>query len=138
MLFAVLGLECAACSTWIVVSFFLRAGEWCEIENAIQVERFLQTAIGDEKLPLADGVVPTAGYLARKKDDLIRAGLGKALEDFFRRINMPTNLRELGVTVTEEDLVTMAQKCAVGVGGSKGSARLLYEEDMLAILRASM
>ena len=62
----------------------------------------------------------------------------EAMEDFFRRIHMPTNLRELGVNATEEDLVTMAHKCAVGVDGAKGSARLLKEEDMLAIYRASM
>jgi alcohol dehydrogenase YqhD (iron-dependent ADH family) len=61
----------------------------------------------------------------------------EAMEDFFRRIHMPTNLRELGVSACEEDLVTMAHKCAVGVGGAKGSARLLREEDMLAIYRAS-
>ena len=61
----------------------------------------------------------------------------EALEDFFRRIHMPTNLRELGVNATEEDLVTMAHKCAVGVGVAMGSARLLREEDMLAIFRAS-
>ena len=60
-----------------------------------------------------------------------------AMEDFFRRIHMPTNLRELGVNATDEDLVTMAHKCAVGVGGSMGSARLLNEADMLAIFRAS-
>ena len=62
----------------------------------------------------------------------------EALEDFFRRIHMPTNLRELGVNATEEDLVAMAHKCAVGVNGAMGSARLLKEEDMLAIFRASM
>ncbi|MBQ6173350.1 MAG: iron-containing alcohol dehydrogenase [Clostridia bacterium] len=62
----------------------------------------------------------------------------EALEAFFRRIHMPTNLRELGVTATDEDLVTMAHKCAVGVDGAKGSARLLREEDMLAIFRASV
>ena len=61
----------------------------------------------------------------------------EALEDFFRRIHMPTNLRELGINATEEDLVTMAHKCAVGVDGAMGSARLLREEDMLAIFRAS-
>lgn len=32
----------------------------------------------------------------------------------------------------------MAHKCAVGVGGAMGSAKLLNEEDMLAIYRASM
>ena len=61
----------------------------------------------------------------------------EALEAFFRRIGMPTNLRELGVAATDEDLALMAHKCAVGVGGAMGSARLLKEEDMLAIYRAS-
>ena len=60
-----------------------------------------------------------------------------ALEEFFRRINMPTNLRELGVDASEGDLITMAKKCAVGVGGAKGSAKLLTEADMLAIFKAS-
>ncbi len=61
-----------------------------------------------------------------------------ALEDFFRRIGMPTNLRELGVSASEEDLALMARKCAVGVNGAMGSARLLREEDMLAIFKASV
>ena len=62
----------------------------------------------------------------------------EAMEDFYREINMPTNLRELGVKATDEDLVLMAHKCAVGVGGEMGSARVLNEADMLAIFRASM
>lgn len=61
----------------------------------------------------------------------------EALEDFFRRINMLTNLRELSVTATEEELELMAHKCAVGVDGAKGSAKLLREEDMLKIFQAS-
>ena len=61
----------------------------------------------------------------------------EALEDFFRRIHMPTNLRELGVSATEEDLKTMAHKCAVGVNGAMGSAKLLREADMLAIFEMS-
>ncbi len=62
----------------------------------------------------------------------------EALEDFFRQIGMPTNLRELGVSATQEDLKTMAHKCAVGTGGPKGSAKLLSEADMLAIYQASV
>jgi alcohol dehydrogenase YqhD (iron-dependent ADH family) len=62
----------------------------------------------------------------------------EAMEDFYRSINMPTNLRELGVNATEEDLVTMAHKCAVGVGGEMGSAKVLNEEAMLEIFRMSM
>ncbi len=61
----------------------------------------------------------------------------EAMEDFFRAINMPTNLRELGVEPTEEDYKDMAYKCALGVGGAKGSAKLLHEADMLAIYKAS-
>lgn len=61
----------------------------------------------------------------------------EAMEDFFRSIRMPTNLRELGVTPTEEELILMAKKCADGVGGAMGSAKVLHEEDMLAIYRAS-
>ena len=64
-------------------------------------------------------------------------GIG-ALEDFFRRIGMPTNLRELGVDASDEDLALMAHKCAVGVDGAMGSAKLLREEDMLSIFKASV
>ncbi len=62
----------------------------------------------------------------------------EAMEDFYREIKMPTNLRELGVKATEEDLKVMAHKCAVGVNGGMGSARFLREEDMLAIYRMSI
>ena len=61
----------------------------------------------------------------------------EAVEDFYREIKMPTNLRELGVNATEEDMAVMAHKCAVGVNGGKGSARVLKEEDMLAIFKAA-
>ncbi|SET64338.1 iron-containing alcohol dehydrogenase [[Clostridium] polysaccharolyticum] len=57
----------------------------------------------------------------------------EAMEAFYREIHMPTNLSELGVEPTEEELKQMAHKCAVGVGGQFGSAKVLKEEDMLAI-----
>ena len=78
------------------------------------------------------GVEPTGS-----DEELALKGI-EALEAFFRRIHMPTNLRELGVAPTEDELRDMAHKCAVGVNGAKGSARLLREADMLAIYRASM
>ena len=62
----------------------------------------------------------------------------EAMEDFYRSIKMPTNLRELGVNATEEDLVTIAHKCAVGVGGEMGFAKVLNEQAMLEIFRMSM
>ena len=69
----------------------------------------------------------------------------KALEDelgkkLFERHSFSISLTEEGALLRDraEDLVTMAHKCAVGVGGSMGSARVLDENDMLAIYRASM
>lgn len=61
----------------------------------------------------------------------------EAMEDFYRQIKMPTNLRELGIEPTEEELTLMAKKCAAGVGGHCGSAKVLEEADMLAIYKAS-
>ena len=61
----------------------------------------------------------------------------EAMEEFYRAIKMPTNLRELGVEAKDEDLKLMAHKCAVGVDGGKGSARFLREEDMLQIYTMS-
>lgn len=62
----------------------------------------------------------------------------EAVEDFYRSINMPTNLRELGVDPTDDELILMAKKCAIGVGGQMGSAKVLDEEAMLSIYRASL
>ena len=62
----------------------------------------------------------------------------EAMEAFYREIKMPTNLRELGIRPTEEELREMAHKCALGVGGAKGSIKVLYEADMLAVLKMAL
>lgn len=59
----------------------------------------------------------------------------EATEEFFRSIHMPTDLHELGVNATEEELALMAAKCAVTCKGGKGAAKLLRQDDMLAIYR---
>lgn len=59
----------------------------------------------------------------------------EATEDFYREIHMPVSLAELGVFPTEEELKELAHKCGVATGGSRGSARVLYEKDMLEIYR---
>lgn len=100
-------------------------GSWARYVYKNCLKRFVRFAVN------VMGVEP-----AGTDEEIALRGI-EALEDFFRRIHMPTNLRELGVDATDEDLVLMAHKCAVGVGGAKGSARLLDEADMLAIYRAS-
>ncbi len=67
-------------------------------------------------------------------EEIIIKGI-EAMEDFYREIKMPTNLRELGVEPTEEEFVELARKCAIACGGKSGSAKVLYEEDMLAIYK---
>ena len=69
-------------------------------------------------------------------DDMDTALKGiAALEDFFRSIGMPTNLKELGLELTDEQCATLAHNCAVAVGGHRGSAKVLYEPDMLEIYK---
>ena len=77
------------------------------------------------------------GVAASGTDEEIALKGIEAMEDFYRAIKMPTNLRELGVKATDDDLKLMAHKCAVGVNGGKGSARFLKEEDMYEIYRMS-
>ena len=101
-------------------------GSWARYVYKNCLPRFRRFAVN------VMGVEPTG------TDEAIALKGIEAVEAFYRRIHMPTNLRELGVSPTEEELGTMARKCAVGVGGAKGSARLLNEADMLAIYRASM
>ena len=59
----------------------------------------------------------------------------EAMAAFFRSIGMPTTLKELGVSPTEEEFKLLAKNCAVATGGKIGSARPLYEADMEAIYK---
>jgi len=101
-------------------------GSWARYVYKNCLPRFRQFAVN------VMGVAPVG-----TDEEIALKGI-EAMEAFYRRIKMPTNLRELGVNPTEDELRDMARKCAVGVGGEKGSARLLREADMLAIYRASM
>ncbi|MCR5387572.1 MAG: iron-containing alcohol dehydrogenase [Treponema sp.] len=101
-------------------------GSWARYVYKNCLPRFKKYAIN------VMGVSPDAG-----SDEKIALKGIEATENFYREIKMPTNLRELGVNATDEDLKLMAHKCAVGVNGGKGSARFLKEEDMLEIYKMS-
>ena len=74
------------------------------------------------------------GVEGANEEETIIKGI-EAMEDFFRAIKMPTSLKELGVAPTEAEMAEMAKKCAVACGGQQGSAKVLKEEDMLAIYK---
>ena len=62
----------------------------------------------------------------------------EAVEKFFRSIHMPISMTELGIEPTEEEMKLMAHKCSIASGGKKGSAKVLVEEDMLAIYKMAL
>ena len=61
----------------------------------------------------------------------------EALEEWFESLGLPTSIKKLGIEVTDAQLRLMAEKCAFANGGKKGSCKVLYEQDMLAIYTAS-
>ena len=69
--------------------------------------------------------------------DVIYQGIER-MEDFFRSIGMPTDIKGLGVTPTEEELHLLADKCAEATGGHVGSALTLYVEDMYRIYKEAV
>ena len=58
-----------------------------------------------------------------------------AMEEFFRSIHMPTNLRELGVNPTDEEYKLLAEGCFRATRGGVGSILKLTLEDMEKIYR---
>lgn len=99
---------------------------WARYVCASAMPRFVRYAVN------VMGVTPGA-------DDAETAEKGiRAMEDFYRSIGMPTNMRELGIAPTDDQLHAMAASCASACGGSKGSARLLYEADMYNIYKMAL
>lgn len=70
-------------------------------------------------------------------EEIARKGI-EAMEDFYREIHMPTSIRELGIDPTDDQLKEMAHRCSTACGNKKGSAKVLREEDMLAIYRMAL
>ena len=67
-------------------------------------------------------------------EEIALAGI-EALEEFYRAIDMPTNMRELGVEPTEEQIAVMAHGVALAKGEKFGSAKVLGEADAAEIYR---
>lgn len=61
----------------------------------------------------------------------------EATESFFRTIQMPTNMRELGIVPTDAQIAELAKKCAVTSNDNLGRAKVLHEADMRAIYQAA-
>ena len=75
------------------------------------------------------GVTPCA-----TDEETALAGIA-AMEEFYHRIGMPVNFKELGIDPTDEQMAEMAASCARACGGAKGSAKVLHQSDMEAIYK---
>ncbi|MBR1729066.1 MAG: iron-containing alcohol dehydrogenase, partial [Selenomonadaceae bacterium] len=60
-----------------------------------------------------------------------------ATEKFFKEIGMPTNLPELGINPTDDQIEQMAESCAKGAGGSFGTAKKIFKDDIIAIYKSA-
>ena len=61
----------------------------------------------------------------------------KAMEDFFRSIDMPVSLKELKVNASEEQIDTMALKCSFNKTRTIGTFKKLGYEDLKLIYQAA-
>ena len=102
-------------------------GSWARYVMDHDVGRFAQFAVNVHGCPM-DFDHP---------ENTALAGI-VAMEDFYRRIGMPTNLRELGLeSVTDEQIHEMAYKCTRGGTIRVGFFVPLDTADIEAILTAA-
>ncbi len=60
----------------------------------------------------------------------------EAMEAFYHRIGMPVNMRELGISPTDEEIEEMADSCMRAAGNKEiGSAKRLGKEDIIKIYK---
>lgn len=62
----------------------------------------------------------------------------EAMEEFYHSIGMPISMKELGIEPTDKELRELAKGCSLACNGSKGSAKVLYEEDMYHIYKLAL
>lgn len=62
----------------------------------------------------------------------------KAMENFFRSIDMPTNLKELGIDPSADQLEELAYKCSFKNTRTIGGFKTLNQQDILAIYQAAL
>lgn len=93
-------------------------GSWARYVYQENPERFAQFAANVFDIPCGTDFEKTA-----------LAGI-EAMEEFFRSVEMPTSLRELGLDVTDEQIRELAFKCSFEDTRTIGGIRQLNRKDM--------
>ena len=99
-------------------------GSWARYVYQEEPEKFAHFAIHVMGVPADSGTA----------EETALAGI-RAMEDFFRSINMPVSLSELGVHPTDDQIREMAQKCGFFGHRTVGGFKVLHAEDVEKIYR---
>ena len=86
----------------------------------------------------AEFAVQVMGVAPAESDEATALAGIEAVEAYYRSVGMPTNLRELGVSPTEQQITRMAESAASAGGGRIGVVRRLDANDIAAIYRAAL
>lgn len=95
-------------------------GSWARYVYKVKPERFAKFA---EKV---------FGILEGSVEEKAVAGI-EAMEEFYRTIGMPTNIHELGIVLTDEQIEELAEKCTFFGKRKIGAFMPLDKEDIIKI-----
>lgn len=95
-------------------------GSWARYVYQTKPERFAKFA--EKVFGITEGSV----------EEKAVAGI-EAMEEFYRSIGMPTNIHELGVELTEEQMEELAEKCTFFGTRKIGAFKPLDKEDIIKI-----
>jgi len=98
-------------------------GSWARYVYKYNVERFAQFAANVFDIPCGNNL-----------DEAALQGI-EAMENFFRLIDMPTSITELGVNLADKQIDDLAYKCSFGDTRTVGVIKPLALEDMANIYR---
>ena len=100
-------------------------GSWARYVLDARPERFAQFAQNVMQVEQGEDAAKTA-----------QKGI-EAMEDFYRSIDMPVSIQELGVTLTEEQIKELADKCSFYEKRTIGCVKKLDREDIYKIYQAA-
>ena len=98
-------------------------GSWARYVFHDRIDRFAKLAANVLMLTPTDD--PTQNALA---------GI-EAMEAYFHSVGMPTSIHDLGIDLSEEQIMTLADKCSFGCTRTIGIVRKLDTEDIANIYR---
>ena len=101
-------------------------GSWARYVYKYNLPRFVQLAVNVMGVP----------NNFRDQEATALEGIAK-MEDFFRSINMPTKISDMGIELTEENIKELAYKCSFKNTRTVGKVKALDMEDMANIYRAA-